>query len=178
MIIDVFAARALLSSRLTRPVAGFVHTCVDETANYSHLAAKAKGFPQPSKVHTWPLPPPLPFSSNEIDRKKYHRNKHKAKAPRAKDQTKPKSACFTTSSDRDIRTTSSGHNSPMSNLSSIPCVKVVHKPLPLPVKPIFPSLQTVKRHYSRVFDYHTYRLGSRSTRYDKTVSSHIFKMVK
>lgn len=46
---------------------------------------------------------------------------------------------------------------------------------PLPLKPAFPVLQTIGRHYSQAVDNRTYRLGSRSKRNDKTLLKCISK---
>lgn len=56
--------------------------------------------------------------------------------------------------------------------------KRVHQPLLLPLGPIHPVLQTVKREYSRAVDYRPYHLVNRFACYNKTMSSYIFKMVK
>lgn len=64
----------------------------------------------------------------------------------------------------------------ISNLSKIVMDRKAHKANS--VEPHLPVLQTVGRHCAAVVNYQTYRLSSRSTRYDKTDFSYISKLAK
>lgn len=83
---------------------------------------------------------------------------YRSTAPKVKDKAISWSQNSTTMSERDTRTTFSGYDSSIPDLSGKPHDKVVHQPLPFPVEPILAILQTDRRNYSQAFDYRTYRL--------------------
>lgn len=141
--------------------------------------AKKEDFSLSKPVHAWLLSPPLTSLKEENDCKKHCRNRQNFNASEKKNlKDKPKSPFSTTCYDRDTRTASSGHVPPIPVLSGCICNKVVQQPLPLPVEPIPPLLQTVKRLYGRVVHYRTNRLANSSTRYDKNFPSYISKREK
>lgn len=94
------------------------------------------------------------------------------------DQDKPNSPYSATSFDRDTRTLSSRLDLPIRHLSGRPRDKVFHQQFPFPAEPILLILQTVRRRYRRAVNYRAHLLVSSSARYDKTMYSYIFNVVK
>lgn len=112
-----------------------------------------------------------PFHVTQLITRSIEKTSTTSRRQSKKSQAKPKSPYAPKNSDWNTRTTSSGHDIPIADLSRNPHDKVGQQPLPLPVESILSILRTVKRHYSRSFNYRAYRLAKQSTRYDKTVSS-------
>lgn len=101
VFMDAFTARAVSSIRSTGPVANFVCTRMDKTADKWRLRVKAEGFPQPNNVSTWHFTL-LPFKSNEeTDHQNQCNSKHKSSTPSVNDlQAISKRPYSTASSDQ------------------------------------------------------------------------------
>lgn len=81
-------------------------------------------------------------------------------------------------SDCKTRTTSSGHDFLITDISGNACVEKFPQSLVRATKRALLVLQISNRQHSRAFDYRTHLLANYPTRCDETVSSNIIEMVR
>lgn len=120
------------NSQITSPIAQFLKIHINETADEWTLTTKVGTLPSAEVGHSWPQPPPSFSSSNESYRWERCRKHRKASTSTLRDHTSKEEQrdwYFTTSSDRNKRTTSSSHDSLILNLSENVWYEELSKPL-------------------------------------------------
>lgn len=175
---DAYAKRALSSPWFVRQAAKFVRNNMRDHENERENEPTPVDFlyPVPEKLLAFLRSSQSSSKDDQINKVGHHR--HKTIAVPKEDKTrkqrqKYKNFKLPSSSSMSLHSRSS---SPERDLF-LPTSEL--KPLKArQTEPKLPVLQTVHKLYAVAVDYQTYRLGSRSPRYDDTVLSYVAKLAK